>query len=59
MQKSLPSGFHRVRVGVPRSESPQVEPLEARNVKYAFVEQPALCRAFVSLQRAILEKEGK
>lgn len=58
-KKSLPSGFHGVWGRVSWSESPQVEPLWARHVKYTCVEQPAMCRAFVSLQRAILGKEGK
>lgn len=40
------------------SESPQVEPLWARHVKDTCVEQPAMCRAFLSLQRTIPGKEG-
>lgn len=55
-KKSLPSGFHGVWGRVAWSESPQVEPLWARHVKYTSVEQPAMCRAFVSLQRATLGK---
>lgn len=58
-KKSLPSDFHGVWGRVAWSESPQVEPIWARHIKYTCVEQPAMCRVFVSLQRAILGKEGK
>lgn len=59
MEKALPSGFHWVWGRVAWSERPQVEPLWARHVKYTCVEQPAMGRAFVSLQRTIPGKEGK